>query len=826
MAILNKSILKQYFKTGKKPTEQQFCNLIESSINSIDDAYKLGLSEFRDDVSYFAGTAVVYQNSIWVSDVDIDPGPFDENDWTKTGDHQNAAEVEYDNTASGLTAENVQDAIDELNDNISDDQTAAEVPYTATTGELTADNVQDAIDELYTISSDDQTAAEVPYSPSTGELTANNVQDAIDELYGLSTDELWERSTGDASLVPINTSNTASGTGAIAIGFGTNAVGKNSFSQGDTTKAIGDLSHSEGGQTLASGTASHAEGNQTEATGAQAHAEGNASDATGDNAHAEGDTTLASGDSSHAEGDNTEASGLSSHAEGSSSLAEGLAAHAEGGSTSATGNFSHAEGLETVAAGAQSHSEGNYTNAIGSGSHAGGVGHDSTLMVVAQGEGSFNHSGNTAAQTAGNGAKAGFSAILGGQDHHIEDAHINSVILGGTGIISDAANTVFTPNAKVNGQLDVLSDVTGVDTVLTAQENGQVGINTGTPDNNLTVVGTSNFTDTIIGSDVYTSNPLLTTGSGLVLRYDIDGFTGALAENRMEGTGAESARSGFVCGRVDGATGPGARSGGLIAFGDDFTSPPGSIAPLLDDFFQGRIRVAAGQDTRGLFFSHQGDVGNNIQFTLGTLGSVAVLDRSGLGLNIDDTGQSSPDAQLHVVTRSGAKGLLVEGSTTGTGIGPAIATLDNGNVGIGTDAPTESLHVDGTTLLEGAATFGNQVIMGNVISPEEITVDVDSYDPPGFSDANVLRIYSNSSNIDINGLKAPSPKVNKILMVINVGNGIGGGRTLRFNDANSAVSDDNILAGASSDKTLDVDDSAVFMYDAASSVWRIISINN
>ena len=66
-------------------------------------------------------------------------------------DDQNALEVPYDNTASGLAAINTQAAIDELAGGgfvDTDDQNAAEVAYDNTTSGLAAINTQAAIDEL------------------------------------------------------------------------------------------------------------------------------------------------------------------------------------------------------------------------------------------------------------------------------------------------------------------------------------------------------------------------------------------------------------------------------------------------------------------------------------------------------------------------------------------------------------------------------------------------------------------------------------------------------------------------------------------------------
>lgn len=67
--------------------------------------------------------------------------------------HLKAKDVEYDNTDSGLEAENVQDAIDELQEEIENigpggTPSAADVTYDNSESGLEAENVQDAIDEL------------------------------------------------------------------------------------------------------------------------------------------------------------------------------------------------------------------------------------------------------------------------------------------------------------------------------------------------------------------------------------------------------------------------------------------------------------------------------------------------------------------------------------------------------------------------------------------------------------------------------------------------------------------------------------------------------
>ena len=65
-------------------------------------------------------------------------------DITGTGTSVAAANVSYDNTASGLTATNVEAAIDEVNA-----KDAGDISYDNTTSGLAATNVEAAIDEVY-----------------------------------------------------------------------------------------------------------------------------------------------------------------------------------------------------------------------------------------------------------------------------------------------------------------------------------------------------------------------------------------------------------------------------------------------------------------------------------------------------------------------------------------------------------------------------------------------------------------------------------------------------------------------------------------------------
>jgi hypothetical protein len=438
MPIVNKAILKAYFQTGSTPTEAQFGNLIDSMVNVSDDSEILGLSEFDPTRSYLTGAAVIFSNDLYVALTNVSPGTFNPVEWQQIGN-------------------NIVDSVN---------------------GQIGAVQL-DAVD--------------IPYDNTTSGLTATDAQAAVDELAALPS-SLWDSGAGSGSLIPAGSTNTAIGTNAIATGAATDADGENSHAEGFKSLAHGAKSHAEGGSTEANGENSHAEGADTVADGISSHAEGSFTQAQGDFSHAEGAGTIASNDNSHAEGENTVASGYTAHAEGIDTEATGDGSHAQGNSSVADGDFSHAEGNGTLASGESSHAEGSSTQATNTSAHARGTntvagGKNSSAMgsvtlasadnsfaggsgispgkeVLSLGESSFNYSKNSASQTAGNGAQAESSAILGGQDHHIVDTSPNSailggvgntvsgntdraVILGGTGITADKDDYVFLQNLEI-----------------------------------------------------------------------------------------------------------------------------------------------------------------------------------------------------------------------------------------------------------------------------------------------------------------------------------------------------------------------------------------
>ena len=222
---------------------------------------------------------------------------------------------------------------------------ADHVSYDNTSSGLTADNAQDAIDELKT---KNDTKMNKTNPTGTG---------------ALSIGRKAETATGSQSAA-VGYNAEASGARAVALGHAVTASGDNgSFAEGYSTTASGTYgSHAEGRETISSGASSHTEGRETKATTNQAHAEGYLTEANGNSSHAEGNGSKSNGDYSHAEGALTIASGSNSHAEGAGTKASNTSSHAEGDTTVASGdNGSHAEGYHTTSEGRNSHSEGRYT---------------------------------------------------------------------------------------------------------------------------------------------------------------------------------------------------------------------------------------------------------------------------------------------------------------------------------------------------------------------------------------------------------------------------------------------------------------------------------
>ncbi len=151
-------------------------------------------------------------------------------------------------------------------------------------------------------------------------------------------------------------------------------------------------------------------------------------------------------------GSRTGSTGFSNVAFGLDNEASFQYAFAVGRENKASNFYSVAMGAYNKSTATGSVALGVMTTASGAGSVTSGSGWDKTKPILASGEASFNHSFNNISQTAGHGALAQYSAILGGINHNIDATNTGAVILGGSTIKLSATtyqNTVAVPQLAV-----------------------------------------------------------------------------------------------------------------------------------------------------------------------------------------------------------------------------------------------------------------------------------------------------------------------------------------------------------------------------------------
>lgn len=178
-----------------------------------------------------------------------------------------AGNIAYDNTASGLNATTMQNAITELKEMYDLPKGYAWAGTQAQWDALTP--VEKAVynGKIIAIIDDDEAIAaeDVTYDNTSSGLTAANVQAAVDEL---NVNDVGKKEYVDNDGIASEIFNVYSGQ------FKNVASGAGSHAEGVLTVASNDASHAEGLNTVASGQHSHAEGMLTEAAGFASHASG------------------------------------------------------------------------------------------------------------------------------------------------------------------------------------------------------------------------------------------------------------------------------------------------------------------------------------------------------------------------------------------------------------------------------------------------------------------------------------------------------------------------------------------------------------------------
>ena len=240
---------------------------------------------------------------------------------------------------------------------------ALAVTYNNSTSGLSATNVQAAIDEVAQGGGGGVTPPADYDSTETyslGDFVTYN-GDIYMCISAITTPEAWNSnhwSLTDADQSYLHSLN-PKGAGSFSLNRKSNTtIGNCSFVEGYNCTASGDYSHAEGYTVSATASVcSHAEGMNTMASGVCSHAEGY--------------FTIASGDfGSHTEGYYTTASGhYGSHTEGYSTTASGDYSHAEGRYTTANHRSQHTFGEYNVldASTATATNRGNYIEIVGNG---------------------------------------------------------------------------------------------------------------------------------------------------------------------------------------------------------------------------------------------------------------------------------------------------------------------------------------------------------------------------------------------------------------------------------------------------------------------------
>ena len=276
------------------------------------------------------------------------------------GSTPTAADVSYSGSSSGITATNVQDAIDEVQENVNTVNTKIDnLPEPMIfKGSL---GTGGTITTLPTASDDNKGFTYKVITAGTYQGISAQVGDTLisdgtawvlipsgDEPSGTVTNVAVTSADGSATITgsPITSSGTidisvvtdsalnANSTKPVQNKIVTSAINEKLDIEDAVGKNVTGTEYTIDGQTVTAG----------------------------DGAEIFNDyvNNKAAGQYSHAEGMGNTASGAGAHAEGSGSVASGTSSHAEGTGTQATGYYSHAEGERTRAASSNQHVQGKY----------------------------------------------------------------------------------------------------------------------------------------------------------------------------------------------------------------------------------------------------------------------------------------------------------------------------------------------------------------------------------------------------------------------------------------------------------------------------------
>lgn len=328
--------------------------------------------------------------------------------------------------------------------------------------------------------------------------------------------------TPDAALDIEN----ASG-GAAEIGASSNsATGTNAVAIGDASDATGNLSMAVGDNAESSGNASFAVGETARAQGFASFSAGEATTAQSDNSIALGRNTRAVGTQSFAVGDNASAEGVSS-------VAMGLNTVAQGDRSFAMGSDITAQAYNSVAIGRFSNFLGNSTTWVDS----------DPLFVIGNG-GSLATRANAFTLNKNGSSRLNYTAGADGEAAFTID--VNSATLRHTNLVLSSDDDSMNDNSR-----DFLQASSGVNTYFVMQGDGSMGINKGQPDYTLDVAGPTNINDGLTGVALTVNDDDAIEYNGTTFTWGEGGAGNYLPDNTGIGTNSASTRQLNVYGSFD-----------------------------------------------------------------------------------------------------------------------------------------------------------------------------------------------------------------------------------------------------------------------------------
>lgn len=115
--------------------------------------------------------------------------------------------------------------------------------------------------------------------------------------------------------------------------------------------------------------------------------------------------------------------------------------------------------------------------------------------------------------------------------------------------------------------------------------------------------------------------------------------------------------------------------------------------------------------------------------------------------------------------------------------------------------------------VSGAVNFTGQFAMGGILTTTTLNANTNNWNPAGMSTANILRI-SSSLSINLTGIQAPSPAVNQLFFVYNVGVD----QIAFVDNSGLSLAGNRFLFG--NNRTLQANEGLMLWYDVLSAGWR------